>query len=61
MVNAYINLPQWVVNVQSVNEFQSSLTEQARERCRSKNDSWASSFSCLDARVDFEEDLPVLD
>ena len=61
MVDVYNNLPQWVVDAQSVSLFQKNLTEQARDRCQRHNESWASSFSCLDARAEFDENLPVLD
>ena len=60
MVDVYNNLPQWIVDAQSVSAFQSSLTEQARDRCQTHNESWASSFSCRDGQADDEEDLPVL-
>ena len=60
MVDIYNNLPQWIVDAQSVSAFQTSLTEQARDRCQTHNESWASSFSCRDGQTDDEEDLPVL-
>ena len=59
MVDVYNNLPQWIVDAQSVSAFQSNLTEQARDRCQTHNESWPSSFSCRDRQADDEDDLPV--
>ena len=48
MVDIYNNLPQWVVDSQSVTVFRKSLTKIARDRCQMHNESWASSFCCRD-------------
>ena len=44
MVDLYNNLPQFVVDANSVNTFQSFLTEIARKRCRVDTPFWQLSF-----------------
>jgi hypothetical protein len=45
MINIYNNLPQHVVDATDVSEFQSILTEKARERCEQGFPQWEMSFS----------------
>ena len=68
MIDIYNNLPQYVVDAQSVSAFQGLLTKMAKTWCQRNDYDWESSFSRragpdLDGstiQADLEEDLPVL-
>ena len=45
MVDIYNNLPQYVVDVANIADFQHTLTDKVRERCQQGNLFWSQSFS----------------
>ena len=69
MIDIYNNLPQYVVDAQSVSAFQGLLTKMAKARCQRNDVDWESSFARragpdLDGSIiqaDVGDDLPVLD
>jgi hypothetical protein len=69
MIDIYNNLPQYVVDAQSVSAFQGLLTKMAKTRCQRNDVDWESSFARragpdLDGSIiqaDVGDDLPVLD
>ena len=68
MIDIYNNLPQYVVDAQSVCLFQRLLTKMAKTRCERGEVDWESSFARragpdLDGSInqaDVGDDLPVL-
>ena len=69
MIDIYNNLPQYIVDAQSISSFQHLLTKMAKTRCESNEIDWESSFARragpdLDGSIiqtDVGDDLPVLD
>ena len=69
MIDIYNNLPQYVVDAQSVCFFQRLLIKMAKNRCERGEVDWESSFARragtdlhgLLIQADVGDDLPVLD
>ena len=51
MIDIYNNLPQFVVDSRTLHEFQRTLTERAKQRCRDGCAWWADTFDCRVIRI----------